>query len=330
MGDILRSGRTMPALSGKTRVCALFGYPVEHSFSPAMHNAAFAAANLDYVYVAFPVPPKLLPAAVAAIKALDLAGVNVTVPHKEKVLPLLDRVAPGARLAGAVNTIVFRHGLLEGHNTDGAGFVRALAEEADFVPRGSSVLILGAGGAARAVAVHMALAGAAHITVANRTAARAAELAALLNKHTGARAGFLEWPGHFGTGGTAGEPAPAHGVGNRAALPVAPRSGGEATLDFCRAVKEADLIVQTTPVGMFPRVEDCPPFPFLCLRPGQVVADLVYNPPRTLFLARAAEAGARVCNGLGMLLYQGALAFELWTGRAAPLEVMRRALPGVG
>ncbi|WP_242868876.1 shikimate dehydrogenase family protein [Desulfotomaculum copahuensis] len=381
----------LPSISGSTRVCGLFGFPVAHSFSPVMHNAAFAALGLDYVYAAFPVSPEQLPAAVAAVRALDLAGVNVTVPHKENVPSLLDDLTPGARLAGAVNTIVHRDGRLKGHNTDGSGFVRALAEEAGFDPGGKTALILGAGGAARAVAVHLALAGAASVLVANRTVSRAAALAALLNGHTAARADFTGWPENFEPGARpgpsgpgrgfdaagrskspfapeksmAGVPAATHdtggilagiagdapaarlpdagtvpavsGVAHDVCVRVAERAAGggkslaapgtSRTAGFSRFVRDADLIVHTTPLGMHTRQDTCPPFPFDLLRPGQVVVDLVYNPPRTVFLTRAAAAGTRVYNGLGMLLYQGALAFELWTGRAAPLDVMRRALP---
>ncbi|SHF03053.1 shikimate dehydrogenase [Desulfofundulus australicus DSM 11792] len=277
-------------ISARTRVCGLLGYPVEHSFSPAMHNAAFRHLGLDFVYLAFPVHPERLEEAVAGVRALHLAGVNVTVPHKEKVIPYLDELTDGARLAGAVNTIVHREGHLVGHNTDGAGFVRFLTADAGFNPAGKRVLVLGAGGAARAVAVHLALAGVEQVLVANRTPSRAAELAALIHDQTPARACAVPWPADVLPG-------------------------------------EVDLIVQTTPLGMHPRVDACPDFPFHRLRPEQVVVDLVYNPPRTLFMERAARSGARVYNGLGMLLYQGVLAFELWTGERAPVEVMRRALP---
>lgn len=285
-------------ISGRTRVCGLIGYPVEHSFSPAMHNAAFAHLRLDYVYVAFPVKPEDLKDALWGIRALNLAGVNVTVPHKEKVIPFLDELAEGARLIGAVNTVECRGGRLVGHNTDGAGFVRFLTTEAGFDPQGKRALILGAGGAARAVAVYLALSGARELVVANRSHARAEELAGLLNERTPARATALPWS-----------------------------AGGEGAAEMAEAAAASDLIVQTTPLGMHPAESTCPAFPFAVLRPGQVVVDLVYNPPRTLFMERAARAGARVYNGLGMLLHQGALAFELWTGHKAPLEVMRKALP---
>ncbi|MEW5898961.1 MAG: shikimate dehydrogenase [Bacillota bacterium] len=279
-------------ISGTTKVCGLFGDPVEHSFSPAMHNAAFSSLGLDYVYVPFLVAPADLGQALAAVRALNLAGVNVTVPHKEKVLPFLDELAPEAEIAGAVNTIVRQEGRLIGHNTDGAGFLRALAIETGFAPEGKNVLVLGAGGAARAVSAALARAGAREIRIAGRTAQKAAELAREINERVRGRAQAIRW--------------------------------GEE--DLLESLPEVQLVIQATPVGMHPRLEDCPPFPFQGLRSGHLVCDLIYHPPLTKFLARAKAAGARILNGLGMLLYQGVLAFELWTGVSAPVEVMRRAL----
>ncbi len=279
-------------ISGTTKVCGLFGDPVEHSFSPAMQNAAFSSLGLDYVYVPFLVAPADLGQALAAVRALNLAGVNVTVPHKEKVLPFLDELAPEAEIAGAVNTIVHQGGRLSGHNTDGAGFLRALAVDVGFAPEGKNVLVLGAGGAARAVSAALARAGAREIRIAGRTAQKAAALAREINECGHGRARAIRW--------------------------------GEK--DLLEVLPDVQLVVQATPVGMHPRPEDCPPFPFQGLRSGHLVCDLIYHPPLTKFLARAKAAGARILNGLGMLLYQGVLAFELWTGVSAPVEVMRRAL----
>ncbi len=284
-------------ISGRTRVCGIFGYPLEHTFSPAMHNAAFEAAGLDFVYLPFPVAPDGLEQAVAAVRALGLAGVNVTIPHKEAVLPLLDQLSEEARLIGAVNTIVNRNcsGRLRGENTDGRGFLRSLKTAAGFEPAGKTVLLLGAGGAARAVAVQLALAGVRKITLTNRSQVRAAEMAADLRTGTGIPAEVLSWPGP------------------EELLP------GE-------ALRSADLVVQATSLGMYPGCAQTIPLPYNLFRPGQVACDLVYNPARTEFLKRAGQAGAAAVGGTGMLLYQGALAFELWTGRDAPLETMERAL----
>jgi len=285
-------------ISGRTKVCGIFGHPVEHTFSPAMHNAAFAALKMDYVYVPFPVPPTGLAVAVAAVRALGLAGVNVTIPHKESVLPLLDELSEEARLIGAVNTIVNRSGRLYGDNTDGRGFLRALEGKAGFTPAGKTALILGAGGAARAVAAQLALAGVSKLLLANRSRNRAGELAGFITDKTGVRAEIVPWP--EGGGGT---------------LPA-------------EALLEAALVVQATPLGMHPNYSETAPLPFDLFRQGQLACDLVYNPLETLFLKKARQSGAVAVDGLGMLLYQGALAFELWTGATAPVEVMRQALAG--
>lgn len=281
-----------PALNGKTKICGLFGFPVEHSFSPAMHNAAFEELGLNWVYVPFCISPDRLKPAVQSITSLGLAGINVTVPHKQAVLPLLDEIHPTAGIIGAVNTIVNDQGRLVGHNTDGAGFVKSLTDETGFPPQGQSVLILGAGGAARAVAVQLALSGAGPLYIANRSLAKAEALARDLQQLTGARAAVLPW----------GRELPEE------------------------KVAEVGLVVQTTPMGMAPKAEQCPDFPFQAIRTGQVVCDLIYNPGQTLFLKQAAARGAVPLNGLGMLLYQGVLAFEQWTGRTAPVAVMREAL----
>ncbi len=283
-------------ISGTTRVCGLLGFPVQHSFSSVMHNAAFSLLGLDYVYVSFCVAPEELCAAVMAVRSLGLVGVNVTIPHKEKAITFLDEVTPGAQLTGAVNTIVNRGGKLCGYNTDGVGFLRALQEEVNFSPAGRTALILGAGGAARAASVELALAGAQEILLANRTPERAEGLTRLLTEHTPAGARIVLWS----------EQA------------------------MAEAVRRSDLIVQTTPVGMSPDEDSCVDFPFEQLRPGQVVCDLVYNPPLTKFLRHAGRiAGVRTVGGAGMLLNQGALAFELWTGVKAPVDIMRRALQEV-
>lgn len=291
----------MGRISGKTSVCGIFGYPVGHSFSPAMHNAAFDHLGLDWAYVPFEVRPQELPAAVAAVKALNLAGVNVTVPHKQVVAGLVDRLSPDARLSGAVNTIVNSGGILTGHNTDGEGFISTLGEEAGMRGPFGPALILGAGGAARAVAVALALNGAAEVIVANRTGERAAELCDLINKHTGCAASALNWPG-------------------------LPGRGAAHYRDWASALGRVGLVVQTTPMGMHSRDGEIPPFPFELLNDGHVVVDLVYNPALTAFMKRCRAAGARVFNGAGMLLHQGVIAFELWTGVSAPVEIMRVAL----
>lgn len=281
----------MLAAPGSITVVGIIGRPVAHSLSPLMHNRAFQHLGMNWVYVPFEVREQDLPAAVAGLRALSVKGVNVTIPHKTAVIPLLDELTPAAAAAGAVNTIIREAGRLIGDNTDGSGFVRSLAEEAGFDPKGTRVVVLGAGGAARAVAAALAGAGCAHVAVANRTVDKAwavAEVAA----RCGAQA---------------------------AALPLERRALEE-------ALAGAQLLVQATPVGMAGD-QSLPLDPDL-LQPPLLVADLVYTPLWTPLLRAARARGCAVLPGWGMLLYQGAEAFERWTGVRAPVAVMREALLG--
>ncbi|MDK2881055.1 MAG: shikimate dehydrogenase [Clostridia bacterium] len=279
------------AIGGQTKVFALYGDPVGHSLSPVMQNRAFAACGLDCCYVPLRVKREGLPTAVAAIRALGLGGVNITIPHKESVLKYLDEVDREAELIGAVNTVVRRENRLCGYNTDAAGFLRSLRKEAGFEATGKKAVVLGAGGAARAVAFALAIGGAASLAVINRDPGRARTLAADVEKKTGCC--------------------------------TAAGSFQDGLLE--EALKGTDLVVNATPVGMFP---DCHSSPITAekLPPGILVCDLVYNPIRTKLLADAAAAGCRVLNGVGMLVAQGALAFELWTGKQAPVAAMREAV----
>ncbi|MEG6615863.1 shikimate dehydrogenase [Peptococcaceae bacterium 1198_IL3148] len=279
-------------IDGNTILCGLFGHPVAHSFSPAMHNAAFNALKMNWVYLPFNVEPQHLQQAVAAIKSLHLAGVNVTIPHKEAVISLLDELTPAAQNIGAVNTIVNQNGRLLGHNTDGAGFTKALVAEFQFAAAGKSVVILGAGGAAKAVAVQLALEGVKNITIVNRALSKAEAIASNLSKFP-VNVQLLTW---------------------------------DQQEILARKMSNADLIVQTTNIGMHPHVDQCVPVPKGVLHSNQVVCDLIYNPVETVFLKQAMMAGAKATNGLGMLLYQGAMAFEAWTGATAPVNVMRQVL----
>ncbi|MCL5058359.1 MAG: shikimate dehydrogenase [Actinobacteria bacterium] len=291
----------MSWINGKTKICGIFGYPVEHSFSPAMHNAAFKYLSLNRAYVPFPVRPENLAYAVEAVRTLGLAGVNVTVPHKQAVTEFLDELSPAARLSGAVNTIVNSGGVLTGHNTDGEGFIRALGESAGSEYIKGPALIIGAGGAARAVAVALALNGTGEIVIANRSAERAAELSSLLGGSTRCSVSALKWEGQ-------------------------PAEGSREHREWAAVLGRVSLLVQTTSLGMHPAVDTVPPIPYNLVHPGQVAVDLVYNPASTGFMQNCREAGAVVFNGIGMLLHQGAIAFELWTGREAPVDIMREAL----
>ena len=279
-------------LGGKTRVAGVMGWPVEHSLSPPMHNAAFAHLGLNWVYVPFAVAPERVAQAVAAVAALGLAGLNVTIPHKAAVLPYLDEVSEEARLLGAANTLVPQAGRLRGENTDVEGFRRSLGE-AGWSLVGRRVAVLGAGGAARAVCLAALRDQALTVTVLNRTVARAEELAASLAAVAGTTA--------------------------LSALPLE-------TAPAESAAREAEVVVDCTPVGMYPRQETAPVIPGAWLHPGQLVCDLTYNPRETVLLRAARAAGADTLDGTGMLVHQGARAFELWTGQPAPVGVMRAAL----
>jgi len=264
----------------------LLAHPAGHSLSPAMHDAALRACGIDARYLALDVPPEGLEAAVAGLRENDVAGANVTIPHKRTVMRWLDERTDVARAVGAVNTIVPTERGLQGDNTDGDGFLRALAE-LDVAPAGLPTVVLGAGGAARAVVLALLRAGA-RVQVHNRTPARAERLVAELTGH-----GTL-------------------------------RAAGEATLE--RTVRSARLLVQATAAGMEGAAEGASPLPEGLLPDDGAVVDLVYRPRETPLLARALSAGLLVQNGLPMLVHQGALAFERWFGREAPVDVMRRAV----
>lgn len=265
-------------ISGTTTVAAVIGSPVRHSLSPALHNAAFAASRADWVYTAFEVAPGRAGDALAAMRTLGLGGLSVTMPHKDDVADAVDELDPAAAALHSVNTVVrLADGRLRGHSTDGAGFVASLAE-AGADPMGRRVVVLGAGGAARAVVDALGRAGAAEVVVVNRNADRAATAAALA--------------GPVGRVGSAAD------------------------------VADAELVVNATSVGM--GTLELPLDPGL-LRAGQVVADLVYHPLETALLAAARSAGARVVDGLGMLVHQAALQQELWLGARPDTAVMRAA-----
>ncbi len=276
------------SITGYTRLVGIFGHPVKHTRSPAMHNAAFSCLGLDYVYLPFEVAPERLEQALRALPALRMAGVNLTIPHKERALPFLDEITPQAELIGAVNTVKVEDGRLIGYNTDGAGFVQSLKTDAGIEPKDQKVCLLGAGGAARAVAVALAMAGIRELVILNRSLARAQALAGHLAGH---------FPG--------------------LKVSAASFSGQE-------VIKECRLIINSTSVGM--KESDG-----LLINPELIqldtfFSDLIYTPARTKLMTAALERGAKVMNGLGMLVYQGALAFEIWTGRKAPMDIMRKEL----
>ncbi len=280
-------------ITGHTRLVGILGWPVAHSISPAMHNAAFTALGMDWRYVPLPVPPDQVPEAVRGLRALGFRGANVTVPHKQAVMPYLDRWEPAAAAIGAVNTIVVQEdGELVGDNTDAAGFVADLEEQGVDLSTVETALVLGAGGAARAVVYGLAQAGVQRIVVLNRTRTRAQAL-------------LQDMAAHF---------------------PDRTLEAGHLPQDVGRFAGQAQLIVHCTTLGMHPRVDGLPWDEEVEFAPHQTVYDLVYTPSATRLLQLATADGARALNGLGMLVHQGAIAFRHWTGEAPPLEVMRRAV----
>ena len=276
--------------TGKTKIVGVIGAPVEHSRSPQMHNAAFKELRLNYVYVAFHVKKEDVQEAISGFKAINVAGINVTIPHKQSVIPLIDSLSKEAEIIGAVNTLVFSEGKIEGHNTDARGFIQAMKEEGADVPKGESVVILGAGGATRAVAVSLALEGVKKITIANRTEEKAVKLAGDISEKTG----------------------------------VAMEGIGLSDAKLPQAIKEGVLLVNTASSSMdvaYPLLID-PNW----LHEDLVVYDIIYTPPVTRLMKAAEARGLKTIGGMGMLVHQGAIAFQLWTKQFPPVDTMRRAL----
>jgi shikimate dehydrogenase len=281
------------AISGTTRLAGVIGWPIDHSLSPAMHNAAYDALGLDWVYIPMPVNDQMdLARVVAAIRALPFVGFNVTMPHKRMMLELCDEVAAQARLAGAVNTVHVRDGHLMGYNTDGRGLLESLRDEAGFTPAGRRIAIIGSGGAAAAVLAALVLERAAHVAVISRDPAHAEDLVSRIEVH--ARETEL------------------------VALPMGP--------DNASYIEAADVVVNATPLGR--NAGDELPVRAAWLHSGQIVSDMVYRPLTTPLLVAAANAGATTVAGIGMLVAQGAIGIEIWKSDstiAAPRDVMRAA-----
>lgn len=267
-------------INGRTTVTGIFGYPVEHSLSPAMHNAAFLHLNMDFCYLPFSVKPELLGEAVKSIKALNLRGVNITVPHKEKVVPFLDKVDKEAAFIGAVNTILNSDGILTGYNTDGRGFMESLSE-ADIQTDNKTILIIGAGGASRAISYYLTKKAARlfiHDTANNKVEQLTADLSKIYSNVI--------------------------------------------NLNSLDSLPDIDILINATPLGL--KETDASPVNTSLLTERTTVCDLIYK--KTPLLAAASEKGCKTIDGSGMLLHQGALAFEIWTGVKPPVDIMRKAL----
>ena len=273
-------------ISGKTRICGIIGDPIEHTMSPKMQNAAYIHAGLDYIYVPFYVKKEDLSRAIQGMRALNICGLNVTIPHKVAVIPFLDEIDPLAHKIGAVNAITNEDGLLTGYNTDASGFLRALTAE-KIEPKGKNICILGAGGASRAIVFALADRGA-RLTILNRHPDTAKKLADRISQYFRQEVSALEL----------------------------------SLENLKTALKSADLLVNTTSVGMSPDIEKSP-VPLTLVTGKITVLDIIYNPLKTRLLAGAEKRGAKVISGFEMLVWQGAAAFELWTGVKAPVQVMR-------
>ena len=279
-------------ISGHTTPFAVLGHPIGHTLSPIMHNSSIAALDMDAIYLAFDAAPSKLMGILASMRDMQFGGVNLTVPLKEVAFRGVDQLDPSAKISGSVNTIEFlEDGTLRGHSTDGYGFVTALKESFDLSLTGKSVFVLGCGGAGRAVAITCATEGIAKITVSDIDNERAAKVVKEI----------------------------------KAIAPeVKVSSAGTDKSDWAKAAKEANLIIQATPVGMDP--EDIPLLSLDAFTEGQMLFDLIYMYPETGIMSEAIAAGAKASNGLGMLLHQGARSFEIWTGKAPNITAMRNAL----
>ncbi|WP_405270298.1 shikimate dehydrogenase [Methanobrevibacter sp.] len=274
-------------IKGSTNIVGLIGHPVEHSFSPPMHNAAFDALGMDYAYVAFDVNPQDLHSAVDGAKSLNIKGFNVTIPHKIEVMQFLDEIDEVAGLIGAVNTIDFKD--MKGYNTDGIGAVKAI-EEVNSI-QNKKVVVAGAGGASRAISFYLAKYGAQSLTILNRNVRKAQSLASDVSDS-----------------GLIGDVK------------------ADSISEIGNCLANADILVDTTPIGMHPNINDDPIAFAEDMHEDLVVFDAVYNPNETVLLKEAIKAGAKPVYGIKMLLYQGAESFKIWTGRDAPVDVMENAL----
>lgn len=276
-------------ISGKTKVCGIIGDPVEHTLSPAMHNAAFNDLKLDFVYVAFKVKTSELENAMSGVRTLGIHGLNVTMPHKNAVIKYLDEIDPTAKFIDAVNTILNKDGKLIGFNTDGVGAIKALKENGLNL-NGKKLLLLGAGGAANAIAFHAAQ-GVEELVILNRTAEKAKKLAEVLRREFNKKI----------------------------------RANSLSASSIEEELKDSDILINATSIGMHPKVDQSP-VRSEWLRSNLCIMDIVYNPIETRLAKDAKSKGAKVISGIEMLIYQGSASFEIWTNHPAPVKVMKKAV----
>lgn len=273
----------------RAELTGVFGDPVDDNPTGVVEEAAFAAKDLNYRYLTVKVLPEDLGKAMDSVRIFGMKGINLTMPHKIKVLPYLDELSPAAKIIGAVNTVIQKGGKLYGKNTDGKGFVTALKNSGETL-EGKKVTILGAGGAARAIAVECALNGAVHINIINRSAEKGEELASLIQSETDSSAQYLTWESSM------------------------------------KIPADTQILINATSIGFSPNVTDKPDIDYSTITNQMCVCDVIFNPAETIFLKTAAANGAKIVTGLGMLVQQAALNFTLWTGVEAPVDVMEEAL----
>ncbi len=278
------------AVNYKAELVGVLGDPVAENPTGVMQEAAFRATGLNWRYLTIQVKPDDLADAIKGVRAFGMRGINLTIPHKVEVIQYLDEIAPDAQKIGAVNTVRRVGDHLIGENTDGKGFLRGLQVDAHFDPAGKRVVILGAGGAARAISTELALAGAAELLIVNRTKQRGEDMVNDVRYRTGAAISYIPWKETY----------------------VVP--------------PEVDLLVNATSIGLYPHVDDMPDVNLERAKPDLLVCDVVFNPVETRLLRAARERGLPTLDGLSMLVYQGVIGFELWTGRDAPEAVMKAAL----
>lgn len=276
-------------ITSQTKKIGILGWPLGHSLSPLMQNAAFESLHLDYVYVPLPVQPEYLAQAVAGLKALDFTGANVTIPHKVAIIPYLDEIDTSAQLIGAVNTVVIKEGKCIGYNTDSQGFIQSLAMQNVSIA-GKTAVIIGAGGASKAVFCGLIQHGIRHITVGARNIIKVQEF--LKQFHNFKNVDGCDWSENI----------------------------------FFNRIKDCDILINCTPIGMSVDKQEDLPILWDRVNAHTVVCDLIYNPPMTPFLKSAQKHGNKIINGTGMLVEQGALAFELWTGKSGPRKIMWKIL----
>ena len=274
----------------KAELVACLGQPVAENPTGVMQEAAFRALGLDWRYLTIEVAPDQLANAITGVRALGMRGLNLTIPHKVAVLQHLDEIAPDAAIIGAVNTVCLHGDRLIGMNTDGKGFLRGVRTDARVDPKGKRAVVLGAGGAARAIVTELALAGTEDILVVNRSPQRARAMVDDLAAKTGCSIRWQQWTGIY------------------------------------QVPEDAGLLVNATSIGLYPDVDAMPPVDLSAAQPELLVCDAVFNPPETRLLVAARHLGLPVLDGLSMLVYQGVIGFQLWTGQDPPVEVMKQAL----